>query len=61
VQQLSAEIEEELKAALGRAGLGELYAALEREVAAGRLTPRGAARRLVGEMVRAPSGGTAKP
>ncbi|HEX6103019.1 MAG TPA: methylmalonyl Co-A mutase-associated GTPase MeaB, partial [Alphaproteobacteria bacterium] len=52
VQQLSAEIEEELKAALGRAGLGDRLAALEREVAAGRLTPRAAARAIVAELVK---------
>jgi LAO/AO transport system kinase len=52
VQQLSAEIEEELKAALRRAGLGDRLGALEREVAAGRLTPRSAARAIVAELVK---------
>jgi LAO/AO transport system kinase len=61
VQQLSAEIEEELKAQLAEAGLGDRLAALEREVAAGRLTPRSAARAIVAEMMRAPSGEGRKP
>ena len=61
VQQLSAEIEEELKAALGGAGLSGRYAALEREVASGRLSPRTAARALVAEFVAPPSKGAGKP
>jgi LAO/AO transport system kinase len=51
VRQLSGEIEEALKAALGRAGLADRLAALEQEVAAGRLTPRAAARRIVAELL----------
>ncbi len=51
-QQLSAEIEEELKARLAGAGLKERLAELEREVTSGRLTPRAAARALVSELTR---------
>ena len=51
VRQLSGEVEEELKSAMGRAGLGDRMAALEREVAAGRLTPRAAARAIVAELL----------
>jgi GTPase len=47
VRQLSAEIEEELKARLAGAGLAGRLAALEAEVQAGRLTARAAARALL--------------
>ncbi len=51
-RQLPMEIEEELKARLAEAGLKERCIALEEEVAAGRLTPRAAARALVAELTR---------
>jgi LAO/AO transport system kinase len=60
-QQLSAEIEEELKARLAEAGLSGRLKQLEGEVAAGRLTPRAAARTLVAEMMRAPVSTPRKP
>ena len=50
VRQLSAEIEEELKARLAGAGLGGRRTALEAEVQAGRLTARAAARALIDEL-----------
>ena len=49
-RQLSAEIEEELKARVVGAGLGGRLAALEAEVQAGRLTARAAARALIEEL-----------
>ena len=61
VRQLSAEIEEELKAALGRAGLGNRLAALEQEVSAGRLTARAAARAIVAELLDPAAPGARKP
>ena len=61
VQQLSAEIEEELKTRLAEAGLSDRLRELQGEVAAGRLTPRAAARTMVAEMMRTPSGAARKP
>jgi LAO/AO transport system kinase len=48
--QLSAEIEDEMKARLAAAGLAERLAQFQRDVASGLLTPRAAARALVSEL-----------
>jgi len=50
VRQLSAEIEDEMKARLAEAGLAKRLAQFEKDVASGRLTPRAAARALVSEL-----------
>ena len=60
-QQLSAEIEEELKTRLVEAGLRERFAELEREVRAGRLMPRAAAKALVSELTKPAAKPARKP
>lgn len=61
VRQLSAEIEDELKAALAAAAGPARLAELEADVAAGRLTPRAAARRIVAELMGGPSAPAREP
>jgi LAO/AO transport system kinase len=61
VRQLSAEIEEELKARLAEAGLAGRLAALETEVQAGRLTARAAARALLDGLAGPAAPGSRKP
>ena len=60
-RQLSSEIEDALKGRLAEAGLAQRLLELEREVAAGRLTPRAAARALVSELTRPVSKPARKP
>ena len=61
VHQLSAEIEDEMKAQLEAAGLAERVAQYKRDVASGRLTPRAAARALVSELTGPSPRGPRKP
>ena len=53
-RQLSAEIEEELKAQLAGAGFAERVASLEGDVAAGRMSPRSAAKAILAGLVQPP-------